>query len=341
MLYRQNNQRYEYIDIAKGLLITLVVFGHAWRAVYGNCILLNADIYHFVDAWIYAFHMPAFFFLSGIFAMRSAGQPPKNFIEKKIKVIAYPYLLWSVIQSTLQLALSGSTTHTLTLTNVIKIPFVPVMQFWFLYALFFIYLAFILLKQLNISPAIFFVTGLSLFFLARTGYIPACPPIIYVANNFIYFSMGIIFANFLLSEAMQRVEFTQLLIFSLLSLFLACLVPLVSSITQPTMVFWGAPILAIPGVMLILLISMQLRMGGKFFACMFALLGRRSLEIFVAHTIFSAGLRIAFLKLGVTTSLSVHLLGASVAGFVGPLLLVYLASRFNFRYLFTWPSRND
>lgn len=333
-------QRVKYLDIAKGLLITLVVIGHAWRSVYDNGLLHNADIYHLVDSWIYAFHMPAFFFISGMFALHSAQQSVKKNIEKKLRTIAYPYLLWSVIQSVLQLVMSGSTTSTMTIEKILKIPYVPVMQFWFLYALFFVFLVFILIKQLTTSPIFIFGTGLLFFFLIRTGNTPDFLPIIFLANNFIYFAAGILCANFLLSETYSKMKTAHLLAFFVLFFFVNCLMPSAANKIQPTMRLWGAPFIAIPGVILTLLTASLLQQVSPVrLANAFSLLGRRSLEIFVTHTIFSAGFRIVAFKLAGINSLSFHLLGASLAGLVGPLILVYFAERIKFRYLFTWPSR--
>jgi len=335
----QHAQRFEYIDIAKGLLITLVVIGHAWRSVYDNCLLHDTAMYHLVDNWIYAFHMPAFFFMSGIFALQSARQPIRKFIGKKLRTIAYPYLLWSIIQSVLQLIMSGSTTSTMTLEKILKIPFIPVMQFWFLYALFFVFLAFILIKQLTTVPIIFLGIGLLFFSLIRTGNIPDCLPMIYLANNFIYFAAGIFCAKFILSANYSNTNAVRLIVFFTLTLLLTCLLPSAASRSQPSILLWLAPLIAIPGVILTLLTASLIQLSSKRFVSVFLLLGRRSLEIFVAHTIFSAGFRIAAIKLAGINSLSIHLLGASIAGLAGPLVFVYLAEHLKLRCLFSWPPR--
>lgn len=53
MGYQESKKRVEWIDIAKGIGIILVIIGHA--VTWNNCTYP-----------IYAFHMPLFFFLSGI-----------------------------------------------------------------------------------------------------------------------------------------------------------------------------------------------------------------------------------------------------------------------------------
>ena len=335
---QETGQRLEYIDVAKGLLITLVVIGHAWRAAYNNGILHNAAVYHLADNWIYAFHMPAFFFISGLFAIQSAQRSVKAFISTKMRTIAYPYLLWSVIQSVLQLMMSGSTTSTITIADILKIPFDPVMQFWFLYALFFIFLFFILLRQATDSPLVFLYTGIALFIMVRTGYAPGYSPVIYLANNFIYFAAGIFFARHLPTLSRNLTGYVRLPLFLFITLLLTCFIPSASDNLAPPMYQWLAPLFAIPGMGLTLLTALLMQMKATRFTVVFGLLGKRSLEIFVAHTIFSAGFRIATAKLAGINSMSVHVTGAVVAGLVGPLLLAYLADRLRFRYLFIYPS---
>lgn len=76
------SKRIVWIDIAKGLLIFLVILGHC-------------EVYDGIKYFIYSFHMGAFFFLSGLtFSTKSS---PKNFLIKKIKSLILPYLLFSLV----------------------------------------------------------------------------------------------------------------------------------------------------------------------------------------------------------------------------------------------------
>ena len=333
-------RRYRFIDAAKGILILLVVFGHAWRAVFNNNILHAEYVYHFVDSWIYSFHMPAFFFLAGIFAIQSSNKPWSIFIGGKLRTIAYPYLLWSVVQSALQLLLSGKTTHSIGLKDILFIPFVPVMQYWFLYALFFIFIFFIILRQCTVCPALFLFVGVFLFVLDRVGLVHSCLPIVFLVHNFIYFATGIVLSPFLLSlSTSKHLRTDLLLVLALLAFIMAAMIPMWKAYLSVQVATWFVPVFAIPGICLTLLMVTVLQQKSHFFARIFSVLGEKSLEIFVAHTIFSAGYRIICTKLFGISSLGLHLSGAVIAGLLGPLILVYIANRFNVRYLFTWPQQ--
>lgn len=71
----KHHKRIEWIDVAKGYGILLVILGH-----------LGAGRW---DRFIYSFHMPLFFFLSGY--IFSANKSFKEFLVTKLKTIVVPY----------------------------------------------------------------------------------------------------------------------------------------------------------------------------------------------------------------------------------------------------------
>lgn len=71
--------RNSYIDAIKGLGIFLVVLGHHKTIL---------------SEYIYSFHMPLFFLLSGIFHKNYSNY--KIFLEKKIKNLIIPYFIFSI-----------------------------------------------------------------------------------------------------------------------------------------------------------------------------------------------------------------------------------------------------
>ena len=84
-------------------------------------------------AFIYAFHMPLFFMLSGLFLWSSLGRD--GFLRSRWSQLIYPYLLWSLVTVTLEMVLARYVNSPLTMRDALLIPFVPLEQFWFLYAL--------------------------------------------------------------------------------------------------------------------------------------------------------------------------------------------------------------
>lgn len=76
--------RYDFIDIAKGFGILSVVWAH---------ILLVGNSHRI----IYAFHMPLFFFLSGFLFDEHKYPSFNNFIKKRFKRLIIPYLIYSIV----------------------------------------------------------------------------------------------------------------------------------------------------------------------------------------------------------------------------------------------------
>lgn len=86
----QKTERLQYIDIAKAITIFLVVLGHP-RAV---------EDYGAVERFLYAFHMPLFFVMSGIFLKQKSNygvQSWKAFFKKNLLGLFVPYIIWAAI----------------------------------------------------------------------------------------------------------------------------------------------------------------------------------------------------------------------------------------------------
>lgn len=84
-----NINRIEYIDIAKGLGMILVVLGHC----------INSKT--FPGIWISAFHMPLFFILSGLCFSEKKYPTFIPFLKKRIKTLLLPCIYFSFIVTTL------------------------------------------------------------------------------------------------------------------------------------------------------------------------------------------------------------------------------------------------
>lgn len=80
------SQRIKWIDIARGIGIILVVLGHRGE-------IFKTDLISF----IYSFHMPLFFFLSGYVFCAEHYLNFKEFFKKKFLNLIVPYLSFSLI----------------------------------------------------------------------------------------------------------------------------------------------------------------------------------------------------------------------------------------------------
>ncbi len=114
--------RKSYVDYIKAIGIFLVIIGH----------INFANSHLGIKEWVYAFHMPLFFFATGL-VIREA-RLDTGFLQKKINVLLIPYFLWGLIYSQLSikniLFIGYGSYDTLTRANTLT-------SLWFLPAMFF------------------------------------------------------------------------------------------------------------------------------------------------------------------------------------------------------------
>ncbi len=95
---QQAGERSLLIDVVKGLAISLVALGHTNQGVLNRGWWGGSKFGAYLDLFIYAFHMPAFFLVSGVFLASSARKRGAwGFTEQKLRTILYPFVFWSLI----------------------------------------------------------------------------------------------------------------------------------------------------------------------------------------------------------------------------------------------------
>lgn len=125
-------ERNVWVDYAKAIGIILVVYGHVARGVFNAGLPMDEGSYRLVDCIIYSFHMPLFFFLSGLFFYDSLMKRGRTgLVVNKVDTIVYPFIVWSLLQGLLEVVLSNYTNGQVTLTEVLSLLWMPRAQFWF------------------------------------------------------------------------------------------------------------------------------------------------------------------------------------------------------------------
>lgn len=79
-------KRIEWIDIAKGISIILVVYGHS-----------GLNMLPVIGPWLCAYRMPFFFFVSGLLFSGAKYDTIEPFLQKRIKTLYRPYFIFSAI----------------------------------------------------------------------------------------------------------------------------------------------------------------------------------------------------------------------------------------------------
>lgn len=89
----EGGRRIEEIDVAKGICILLMVMGHS-------------GIPHIKSSFIYAFHMPFFFLISGL--TTNVYKPWRVFIQGKVKRLLLPFVFYYILHLPLYAYIYGT-----------------------------------------------------------------------------------------------------------------------------------------------------------------------------------------------------------------------------------------
>ena len=158
--------RINWIDFGKGFAIFLVVIGHVFTGLFDSGkFTSDAKWLSIVIAFIYIFHIPVFFALSGYFFKSVENfKEYYYYLKKKTIVLGLPYIFYSIIHYVLQKIAGGSVRVPTTLFNLINIYKEPLGVVWYLYTLWALYLVYGFLS-------IFLKNKYYLFMISILGYI--------------------------------------------------------------------------------------------------------------------------------------------------------------------------
>jgi fucose 4-O-acetylase-like acetyltransferase len=291
--------RLAWVDYLRGIAIILVVYRHVLLGIQNSGLKLPSA---YLDANImfFSFRMPLFFILSGIFISGSlAKKSLGRIIYSKFELLFYPYLIWSVIQITIQLAASQYTNAHRELKDYLYILWQPVNidQFWYLPALFNTTVIYLLTKsKLKLHGWMQIILGLVLYFLS-----PYCRKVSMMSTwmeFYIFFAIGDTISAWFFHERFQAFLRNRYTFLILLPFFIA---------TQYFYLYlWKAS----PGNDVNLGLFLPIALFGCLTMCALAyrlqswdilrflrVLGFHSLYIYAMHVIVAAFVRIVLTKL--------------------------------------------
>ncbi|WP_117233105.1 acyltransferase family protein [Vibrio maerlii] len=319
-------QRKEWVDIAKAIGIVLVVYGHGMRGLEKAGIWTNKDSFVFIDSLIYSFHMPLFFFLSGLFIYDSLERKGKvSFLRSKLDTIFYPYLLWSILQGSIEVALSNYTNGSVDFQAVFSFLWAPRAQFWFLYALFFI--SIISMLMIGNRTRLYVWSALCL-----GAYLTGQPDLLnlhYVTDNMVFLMLGVVFSRLQSNTLPNYATFISLLTFGVLY-YLSGTAELDSNISINLSEF----VLAISGITVVLSISQQL---SKHSHPVLEFIGRSSMAIYLMHILAGSGVRVLLAKILHIQDIYVHAFLGTVLGIILPLIGLIVIKKLAIPFVFSAP----
>ncbi len=340
--------RLAWPDAARGMGILLIVLGHVERELL-SLGLASGPVWNGMDYAIHCFHMPLFFFLFGLNVPRSLEKKESPaFIKDKIGTLLFPCYLWSLIQGGLQSAFAAQTNGDAGAGDLLAIPWQPIGQFWFLLALFGMWILALLFKKRD--KAFLLVAVLAYVF----GVALPLPGVLGgLAWGMIFFAAGMrlssglshaTFEHFRVKQArhprdgggprFKSIDYKQGnfkawmpafagmthqlggVMFLVAMLILYCVTAVAGFyLSQDSRSIFALPA-AFSGIAVAILLWQKIK--GPLHE-LFAALGRMAMSIFVMHVIAASGCRIILQRLGVEDA-PLLLVFCTVAGIILPAL---------------------
>lgn len=311
-------QRLLWLDAARGVGIVFVVMGHVGSGLHDAGLATGAG-WTWLDYSIYSFHMPLFFLIAGVNIPASLRRGRAGFIQAKLWNLAYPYVLWSLIQGAALIEMSRFTNGHANWSDLLTIGWNPMAQFWFLYALFLSQLVAMVLRPYPRATLVVAVVALLVLQM----------PMAIIDERFIQ-GLAFTLIGMRASEAIIGWQPARPLVLggAFIGLF-GLLLPVtgwLSGFNYYVVATWPS---TVAGVAAVLTLSRLVHDERSILAA----LGRASMTIYVLHIFAAAGTRIMLQRLHVTSSAEVIFIVATIVGVIAPFAIHQLLQRFNL----LWP----
>ncbi len=322
--------RVNWIDYAKAIGITLVVYGHVARGLVKSGLLADSVEFRYIDSIIYTFHMPLFFFLSGLFLLASFQS--KGFgrsLGSKVDTIIYPYIIWSLLQGGVEVLLSSYTNGDVSLGQVLSLFSEPRAQFWYLYALFFVFLVSLLSLRLMGVKALYLLLTVSVSLYLFQPKLDLLINIGFITNNLVFFLAGAVFQQLRLIRFNCAYVLITLFILSLIGQFL---------FHDAGFIYHdkGVLLLSLSLLTLVTVVSFAEWLS-RFNLQSVAYVGASSMAIYLMHILAGSGVRVILDKVIGVDSLLIHLFLGTLLAILFPLLALKVINHFKIPYVFSFP----
>ncbi|WP_142686904.1 acyltransferase family protein [Chitinophaga polysaccharea] len=330
----KSESRYAWIDYAKGIAIILVVYRHLAYGLVARGVTLPKGVLDTNDM-LYSFRMPLFFLLSGLFFGRSvAKRGSLNFGISKVNTLLYPYLLWAVIQISLQILFSEYSNAERSRRDFMNIILQPrtLDQLWYLFALFNVTMLYLFTSTLIKGKKGWqLLVGLALLGVAPC--VQSSSALYDIALHYIYFAIGDIVAVYFFQGEIQDMLSNPVSLLLITPVF--CLLQWYYLYHQQ-MNLYILMLIALNGCLFVIMLASWL---AKLRRLQFLnVIGHYSLYIYLLHVTIFAGLRAVLLGIGITNGITLLLIcipSAILFSIIAYRILVKVGCSFLFRGKFS------
>lgn len=329
-----NLKRECWVDNVKVIACIFVVLGHFLQSMVN--IIPKNNLYNWFIPTIYTFHVPLFFICSGYLYQRNSKVDSvvswKNNIIKKFINLGIPYFTFSIITILLKTIFSGSVNNQIENGFLDTLFLHPIAPYWYLYALFFIFL---------ITPTFFgnksMITILSIAFIFKiicfTGVADNIQVVYYILKNEIWFVLGMCACKINISLKLKNINICVISIISLIAfIVLSILLFKLDFLNEITKFIIG--VLACSSIIGLMLYFFDNGKQNR----IFGFLAKYTMPIFLMHTIFAAPMRVVLLKIGVS-NVAIHIVLGLAISFIGPIIAAKVMSLSNYLEFFIYPNK--
>ncbi len=322
-------ERNVLVDRLKGYACFLVLFGHVIMGIR----LAGVDIPKFfwgMEKFIWSFHVALFLFLSGVVYKATGEWRSKKtkwgFIFYKLYNLGVPYIAFSVVYVLIN-SFVGEANTGFAVSDILYIWKTPVAQYWFLYALFFLFCIWTAFSGILKNRQITLIAVL-------TGYLA---PLFGIPLG----SLDVVFYSALAFGIGTFVDFENLTKLPVWAKWLVVLMHIVTGVVFVLLNKTEAPF--IKEIMILFgiysaIMFISLVQSCKPVARFLDFVNKYSFQIYLLHTIFTAGIRIILLRMNIA-GWWIHVLSGTVCGLGFSVLAAEIAKKVKFLNFFFFPAR--
>lgn len=304
-------------------MIVLVVFGHHWLGLWTSGLIPDA-LFVQVESRIYAFHMPVFFALAGWFFLSSLNRATlAEFSLRRLERLLWPMILWTYIFLIFKILAGSMANSPTSLADLWVIPIPGMLHLWFLWTMLILSFAFIPLKLFLVEGRVSLVALIAIGCLVLSiQFVLRLPPHVteWVGNAIGY--APFFFLGMVLGQFQEKIGFASLVKFPAVLIFLA----LVAFWPVVAMTWFNQVGSLVLTLCVLVMFSNAEPLTSSGLTKKLNLLGKASMAIYLAHTIFSAATREVMFAFGIE-NLAAHLVLGTLTGLVGPLVLFNISKR--------------
>lgn len=302
------------IDTLRGIACILLVAYHVIGSSGSVGLKISDGLYREINDVLAYIRMPLFTFLSGVvYAYRPFTKNLGTFVKGKIRRLLIPMFIVGTLFAVMQAWAPGSNSST---QNWFLLHIIPVAHFWFIEAIFIIFMLVIPLEIIGgISNGrnsaillcvsiLVYLSDLNVAYFAISGAIYLLP----------FFLSGVILQRF---ELMNRINIKMGMLILVVIIFMLALIYTEQLVAAPKRTFTSL-FIGIFGC--IGLLSLKIK------SSIVARIGVYSYTIYLFHVFFTAGSRIVLSKFGLF-DLNFIFIVSLLAGVIGPIVLEKICDR--------------